>query len=80
MDDTWLKLWRKLIKSPVFQDEGLLKLWILCLCKASHKKTHVKVDGIVKPITLEAGQFITGRFKLHGNYHQWRRGYKKRSP
>jgi len=38
------------------------------------------MDGINQPIKLEPGQFITGRYELHGAYHKWRRGYKKRHP
>jgi len=41
---------------------------------------YVPIDGIVEPVKVEPGQFITGRFELHADYHQRRRGYKKRSP
>jgi len=50
------------------------------LLKANHKTEYVKLDGLVQPIKVDPGQFITGRFQLHGEYHGWRKGYKKRSP
>jgi hypothetical protein len=48
--------------------------------KANHKEQHVSLEGVVKPILVKPGQFITGRFQLHGAYHQWRKGYKKKRP
>jgi hypothetical protein len=48
--------------------------------KANHKEQRVPIDGLVEPVLVRSGQFITGRYELHGDYHQWRRGYKKRSP
>jgi len=41
---------------------------------------YVPIDGIVEPVKVEPGQFITGRFELHADYHQRRRGYEKRFP
>lgn len=33
----WIKLHRKLISSNVFDNEKVLKVWIWCLMKATHK-------------------------------------------
>jgi hypothetical protein len=41
---------------------------------------YVPIDGIVEPVKVESGQFITGRFELHADYHQRRRGYERRFP
>jgi len=38
--------------------------------KANHKGAEVMVPGRLKPIELKPGQFITGRFSLHYDYHQ----------
>jgi uncharacterized phage protein (TIGR02220 family) len=38
--------------------------------KATHKELEIMVDGILTPIKLQPGQFITGRFALHFDYHQ----------
>jgi hypothetical protein len=72
--------WRKYIDSEVFLDEGLWKLWSLCMKKANWEANSVKMEGVVQPVKLKPGQFITGRYELHGAYHQWRKGYKKRKP
>jgi len=70
MKKGYIKLYRKTIESPIFMHEGMLKLWVLCLLKANHKQTDFVLPGILKPITLKPGQFITGRYELHRDYHQ----------
>jgi hypothetical protein len=80
MHEGFVKLWRKSKRSNVFAHEGLWKLWCLCLMKADHQPNLVTIEGVLKPVPVQPGQFITGRFSLHGDYHQWCRGYKKKSP
>jgi len=50
------------------------------MSRANWEENSVKMEGTVQPVKLKPGQFITGRYELHGAYHQWRKGYKKRSP
>lgn len=57
----WIKLHRQLINSAVFKNERLLKIWIWCLLKASHKKSETMIGNQL--ITIEKGQFIFGRKK-----------------
>ncbi len=57
----WIKLHRKIISSSVFDNPHLLKMWIWCLSKATHKE-YKQVIGL-EEITLTEGQFITGRHK-----------------
>jgi len=66
----YVKLWRKLRNSNIFAHEGLLKLWILCLTEADHEEKEVMFKGLISPIKLMPGQFITGRDALHRDYHQ----------
>jgi hypothetical protein len=66
----YIKLWRKSKDSTVFAHEGVWKLWCLCLMKANHEGAEVSVPGILKPVKLKPGQFITGRNSLHYDYHQ----------
>lgn len=57
----WIKLHRKTLDSKVFQNEKLLKTFLWCLLKASHREyefLHGRQKVILKP-----GQFITGRKK-----------------
>ena len=58
-NNSWLKLNRSILESNVFDNPKLLKVWIWCLCKASHK-AHDQVVG--RQIQhLEPGQFVYGR-------------------
>jgi hypothetical protein len=68
-NEGWLKLWRKSQNSAVFSDPTTWKLWCLCLMKATHKKCWVPVEGILQPVELQPGQFITGRFALHKDFY-----------
>ena len=69
MYDGYIKLWRKTIESEVFADPILFKLWCLCLMKANHKTNYVPIEGISRPIKVEPGQFITGRYSLHKEFY-----------
>lgn len=60
-DESWIKLYRKILKSPIWDNEKALKIWIWCLIKATHKK-RVQLVG-QQEVILEKGQFIFGRKK-----------------
>lgn len=60
-DDTWIKLYRKLLKSPIFDNEKALKIWIWCLLKATHKDRNQLVG--LQIVKLKNGQFVFGRKK-----------------
>lgn len=55
----WIKLHRQLLSNHIFQNEKLLKIWIWCLMKATHKE-RMQIVGRQK-VRLEEGQFVTGR-------------------
>lgn len=59
----WIKLHRKLLNSRVFQNEGLLKVWVWCLLKATHEEQWVSIKtGKGKTeIWVPVGSFIFGR-------------------
>ncbi|MCP3028789.1 DnaD domain-containing protein [Halobacillus sp. A5] len=57
----WLKLHRKILHSEIFDNEKMLKIFIYCLTKASHKNTESRVGR--QKVQLEPGQFIFGRKK-----------------
>lgn len=57
----WVKLHRKLLEATIFQNPNLLKFWIWCLLKASHKEHNERVG--LQEITLNSGQFVFGRNK-----------------
>lgn len=60
-DKSWIKLYRKILESPIFENEKALKVWIWCLVKATHKEREQLVGKQI--IHLEKGQFVTGRKK-----------------
>ena len=57
----WLKLHRKILHSEIFENEKMLKIFIYCLTKSSHKNTESRVGR--QKVKLEPGQFIFGRKK-----------------
>ena len=57
----WIKLHRKLLENPIFQNEKLLKVFVWCLLKASHTE-HAELVGLQK-VSLRPGQFVYGRHK-----------------
>ena len=63
MEQGYLKLYRRTLESQVFQNEGLLKVWIWCLLKANHKKKWVtlKTGRGETEVEVLPGQFIFGR-------------------
>jgi hypothetical protein len=61
MNTGYVKLWRKTLKSPVWQNPKLFRFWAWCLMKASHKE-RVALVGFQK-VPLVPGQFIFGRKK-----------------
>lgn len=60
--DGWIKLHRKLLDNPIFQNENLLQLFIYCLLKANHEPRKIIFNG--QEIMIGRGQFITGRETL----------------
>ena len=69
-NDGFVKLFRKIKNSAVFENADLLKLWILCLLKASHRGMEISINGKRKSVKIETGQFVTNRHDLWREYHQ----------
>ncbi len=56
----WVKLHRCLTDKAIFDNPKLLKVFMWCLFKATHKQRDIFFG--TRKITLEPGQFVTGRF------------------
>jgi hypothetical protein len=56
----YIKVYRKLLSSAVFHDEGTLKVWMWCLLRANYDP--VPLDFAGEEISIQPGQFVTGRF------------------
>lgn len=71
----WVCLHRKIVDSVVWTDPNMLKLWSLCLIKASHReKPNFGFAGQVVP--LKKGEFVTGRDSLAEEFNK---GVQKRN-
>ncbi len=59
----WIKLYRQLLDSRAFHDPVLLKVWIWCLLKASHKEQFVliRTGRGMTTVSLKPGEFLFGR-------------------
>ncbi len=57
--DGWIKVYRSLLKSPIFSSEKGLKVWVWCLLKATHAHHKQYVGRVLVP--LSPGQFVFGR-------------------
>jgi hypothetical protein len=58
----WVKVHRKLREKGWYNQSNKVHLWIELLLRASHKEREFMFNG--ENITLEPGQFITGRKDL----------------
>lgn len=63
MNEGYVKIYRKMVTSQVFQNEGLFKVWMWCLLKANHEGRWVpiKTGKGTTEVWVEPGQFIFGR-------------------
>jgi hypothetical protein len=62
MQDGWIKTYRALREWYGYRSSKRVHLWIELLLRASHQSMPFLFNG--KPITLEPGQFVTGRKSL----------------
>ena len=60
--DGWLKLYRSILDSAVFQDAEVFKVWIWLLCNVAFEQHDNICYG--KVIHLKPGQIATGRKKI----------------
>ncbi|MFV0395653.1 MAG: hypothetical protein ACK5LC_14915 [Coprobacillaceae bacterium] len=63
----YIKLYRKIKNSPIWADPFKYKLWNLCLMKATHTEQKYLIGNSV--ITLNKGQFVTGRNALESEFN-----------
>lgn len=61
MYNGWIKLHRKLIENPIFDNEKGLKVWLWCLFRAGHQKNTILLGR--QKVTLNAGEFAMGSKK-----------------
>lgn len=64
----YIKLYRKTMCSPIWNDLYYIKLWMYCLMKASHKSHQHFIGNQI--VILNPGEFITGRSALAGDLNK----------
>lgn len=71
-------LWRKMLDSPIFNHDGLFRLWSFCLMRANWKDGKWFIPNSLIEVQIPRGSFITGRESLHGELYPERDKYGKR--
>lgn len=56
---SWIKLFRTIVTSVLFDSAKLLKVWLWCLCKAGTKDRDIMLNNTI--VHVKASQFIFGR-------------------
>ena len=64
----YVKLYRKVTSSFVWANPNMLKLWLLCLVKASHKESRFVFNG--QEVYVSSGQFVTGRAIIEKEFNE----------
>lgn len=64
----YIKLYRQIQETSIWADSNKLKLWLLCLLKATHEGRTQIVGN--QTINLEPGQFITGRNDIADDFNR----------
>lgn len=68
MENGWIKLHRKINENAIYANPYLLKLWVHCLLKATHKGREQLIGNQL--VKLEPGQFVTGREALATEFNK----------
>ncbi|MCI9293031.1 MAG: hypothetical protein HFF01_02635 [Erysipelotrichaceae bacterium] len=67
-DKGFIPLPREIVNLPIWNNPNKVKLLILCMTKASYKRREYTIGN--QTITLEPGQFITGRRAIEEEFNQ----------
>ena len=71
----YIKLYRQIVNTAIWCDSDKLKLWMLCLLKASHDARDVITGNSI--VRLDRGQFLTGRDALENEFNHGVRREKR---
>lgn len=64
----YIKVYRQIVDTAIWADSDKLKLWMMCILKASHEDHDVMVGNTI--IHLEKGEFLTGRDALECEFNK----------
>ena len=60
-NNSWIRLYRKIIDNPIYKSSSGIRVWLHCLLSATHTKH--KIDFAGEEIELKAGEFVYGRYE-----------------
>jgi hypothetical protein len=69
----YIKVFRSILDTPAYQDDRLARLWFHCLLRANFRDRHVPLDGVLQPVLIRRGQFLTSRRTLHAELYKKKR-------
>jgi hypothetical protein len=62
MSNGWIKLHRKLKKSPIYRESKAVHIWVECLLRASHEEREFYAKR--EKVSLKPGQFLMGKREM----------------
>jgi hypothetical protein len=65
----WIKIHRGILNHWVFADSSVFYLWTNLLMRANWKEGKFWPGGESAPVTIQRGQFVTGRRSLHSTLY-----------
>lgn len=66
----WVKLFRKITDHPMWDHDGLFKLFAYCVMEANYRESTYLIPGELKTVTVARGSFVTGRDSLHAHLYR----------
>lgn len=70
MDGGYVKIWRKLLSSPIMSQDGLCRLWIWCIMLANWKAKKSIIPGTCQEVVIPRGSFLTTMTHLHASLYR----------
>jgi len=71
VNETWIKLYRKLLYSPIWHEPLLLRAFIWLMLSVNYQPRKVYIKNLKAEVIVGAGEVIT-------SYHAWAEGIKYR--
>jgi uncharacterized phage protein (TIGR02220 family) len=73
MNETWIKLYRKLLQSPLWNEPLLLRAFLLLLLSANYQSRKVYIRNLKSEVVVGEGELIT-------SYAAWAEGIRHKEP
>lgn len=64
-NEGWVKIHREILRSAVFQNERMFRLFVFCIANANHTSADWLIPGTSEKVHVPRGSFITGQDSLY---------------